>query len=320
MARIGGSSLDIFPLCLGGNVFGWTADESDSFALLDAFVDGGGNLVDTADVYSAWAPGHSGGESEETIGRWRARSAARDKLLLATKVGAHPQLPGLSSDAVSRAVDASLARLGVESVDLLYAHRDDPEMLVPEMASTFSALVDSGKARHIGLSNFTPARIDEWCTFAEAEGLHAPVALQPHYSLVERDFEVGGLREVAERHTLGVLPYYGLARGFLTGKYRPGVEVDSVRATGERSRASGARDYLDHPRGIAVLEALDEVSAARGVAAATVALAWLRQQPTVVAPIASARTPAQLPDLLESVVLELDDHELTRLGEASTSP
>lgn len=309
MTRIGTSDLDVLPLNLGGNVFGWTADRATSLAVLDAFVAAGGNFVDTADSYSAWVPGHTGGESETILGEWLQRTGRRDAVVLATKVSQHPEFKGLSPATVAGAADASLARLGVDHIDLYYAHYDDPEVPMAEIAGAFSALVDAGKVRHVGLSNFSPERIDEWCAVAETDGLHRPVALQPGYSLIDRAYETNGLRDAARRHDLAVLPYYALASGFLTGKYRPGAEVDSVRA-------AGAARHLD-ARGVRVLDALDEVAATRDVSVTSVALAWLRQQETVVAPIASARVPAQVPDLVASVHLDLDDAEVTMLTEAS---
>ena len=307
MVRIG--ELDVLPLNLGGNVFGWTADEQTSFAVLDAFVDGGGNFVDTADSYSAWVPGHSGGESESLIGAWLDRTGRRDDVVVATKVSRHPQFPGLSPDNVAKAIDASLARLRTDHVDLYYAHFDDESVPMAEVAGAFSRLVDDGKVRHVAISNLSPARIDEWFAAVEADGLNRPVALQPQYSLVERGFETDGMRDAARRHDLVVVPYYALASGFLTGKYRPGADVDSVRA-------GGASRYLDD-RGVRVLGALDDVAAAHGTSVTAVALAWLRQQETVAAPIASARTPEQVGDLLASTRVELAEAELAVLTEAS---
>lgn len=306
MALIGTSDLDVFPLNLGGNVFGWTANRDTSFDILDGFVAGGGNFVDTADVYSAWAPSNQGGESESIIGEW-LRSRGRERLLIATKVGAHPQFAGLRGANIKAAVDASLTRLGIDHIDLYYAHFDDAEVPAAEFAGAFSELVDAGKVRGIGISNFTPQRIDEWFAAVTADGLHAPVALQPHYNLVERGFETDGLRDAAARHGLGVLPYLGLARGFLTGKYR-----EAEGATG--ARAAGALAYLDE-RGRRVLAALDAVAAAHETRPAVVALAWLRQQGTV--PIASASRVEQLPDLLASARLTLSDDQLGELSAAS---
>lgn len=305
--RVGG--IDVLPLTLGGNVFGWTADEATSHAVLDAFVDAGGNFVDSADSYSAWVPGNRGGESEEMIGRWIRRTGRRDDLVIATKVSQHPEFTGLSPANVRKALDASLDRLGTDHVDVYYAHYDDPTVPMAEIVGVLSELVDAGKVREIAISNFSPDRIDEWFAVTEADGLHRAVALQPKYSLVERDFETDGLQDAARRHGLAVLPYYALASGFLTGKYRLGAEVDSPRA-------GGAGAYLDE-RGLRVLAVLDEVAAAHATSVTAVSLAWLRQRETVAAPIASARTPEQVPDLIASAHLDLDAEEVAALAEAS---
>ncbi|UOQ90755.1 aldo/keto reductase [Agromyces endophyticus] len=312
-ARIGASDLEIAPLSLGTNVFGWTADRDATFAVLDAFVADGANFVDTADGYSAWVPGNTGGDSERLIGEWIAARGSRDDVVIATKVSTHPEYPGLAAANVRAAADASLHRLGTDVIDLYYAHFDDAEVPLEETVGAFSALVDAGKVRAIGISNYSPERIDEWFRVTEANGFHRAVALQPHYNLVERDFESNGLRERAEREGLAVFPYFSLAKGFLAGKYR--TEAD-VTADGASVRAGGAAPYLGE-RGDRVLAALDEVAAAHGASVAAVSLAWLRQQPTVVAPIASARNVEQLGDLLASIQLELSDAELTALADAS---
>ena len=305
---IGTSDLSVYPLSLGGNVFGWTADRDTSFAVLDGYTAAGGNFVDTADSYSAWAPGNTGGDSERILGEWFAARGNRDDVVLATKVSQHPDFKGLAADNILKAADASLARLKSDHIDLYYAHFDDASVPLEESVAALSSLVDAGKVRYIGISNYTPQRIQEWFRITEAEGLHRAVALQPHYNLVERGFEDAYL-ELAERENLGVVPYYALASGFLTGKYRDGVAVDSARA-------AGASKYLDDG-GRAVLAALDDVAAAHSASVASVALAWLAAQPTVVAPIASARTVDQLPDLLASVDLELTLSELEALTDAS---
>ncbi|MFC6152442.1 aldo/keto reductase [Nocardioides yefusunii] len=307
MTRIG--DLEIVPLNLGGNVFGWTADEPTSHAVLDAFVEAGGNFIDTADVYSAWVPGNTGGDSELVIGSWLEARGRRDDVVIATKVCKHPEFPGLSPANVAKAADASLQRLRTDVIDLYYAHFDDETVPMVEIVSGLSALVDAGKVRNIAISNFSPARIDEWFAVTEAEGFHRAVALQPQYSLVERGFETNGLQAAAQRHDLAVLPYYSLASGFLTGKYRADGGVDSVRA-------GSASAYLDE-RGLAVLDALDAVAAAHDVEVASVALAWLRAQDTVAAPIASARTVEQLGALMASVDLELTAAEVQLLTDAS---
>lgn len=306
---LGTSDLSVFPLNLGGNVFGWTADRQTSFDILDAFTAGGGDFIDTADGYSAWVPGNTGGDSERLIGEWQELRGNRDELVIATKVSQHPDFQGLAGDNILKAADASLERLRTDRIDLYYAHFDDETVPLEETVTALSSLVDAGKVRYLGISNYSAARIAEWFEIADAKGLHRPVALQPHYNLVEREFE-GDLRTIAEREQLAVLPYFSLAKGFLTGKYRAGVDVDSVRA-------EGAQAYLaEHA---ALLPVLDEVAAAHGVSVATVSLAWLRSQPTVAAPIASARTVEQLPDLLSSATLELSSDELTALTDASVA-
>ncbi|MEU4091225.1 aldo/keto reductase [Streptomyces sp. NPDC026673] len=310
MALIGNSDLDVFPLCLGGNVFGWTSDEATSFEVLDAYTEAGGNFVDTADVYSAWVPGHSGGESETVIGSWLAKRGRRDDVIVATKVGSHPAFKGLKAATIKAAAEESLRRLGTDRIDLYYTHFDDPETPVEEIVGALDELVREGKVRHVAASNISPERLAASLEFADREGLTKYVALQQHYNLVEREQYEGPLREVVEAHGLASVPYFGLARGFLTGKYRPGVTVDSPRA-------EGAGAYLESERGPRVLAVLDEVAAAHGVEPASVALAWLRSRPTVVAPIASARTPEQLTALLASATLEPTAAELQRLTEAS---
>lgn len=304
---LGSSDLQVYPLNLGGNVFGWTADEQQSFEVLDAYTAAGGNFVDTADVYSVWADGNAGGESEAVIGRWLAARGVTD-LVVATKVGMHPEFKGLTADNVDRAVDASLGRLGVDSVDLYYAHADDTDVAIADIARTFSALVDSGRIRAIGASNFSDERLQAWLDAAAREQLHAPVAYQPKYNLVSREIEPTTL-PLTRASGIAVLPYSSLASGFLSGKYRDGATVDSARA-------EGAGKLLDD-RGRATLSALDEVATAHGVEVASVALAWLRQQDGVTAPIASARTVDQLPALIASVTLELSDSELAQLSAAS---
>lgn len=310
--RIGHSELAVAPLSLGANVFGWTADRDASFAVLDAFVAGGGDFVDTADGYSAWVPGNSGGDSEMIIGEWLAARGNREQLTIATKVSSHPEFSGLAAANVRAAADASLARLRTERIDLYYAHFDDPETPLEETVAAFSGLVDAGKVRAIGVSNYTADRVAEWFRIARAGGYHLPVALQPHYNLLERGFETNGLRAAAEAEGLSVFPYFGLAKGFLAGKYRDAADAE---AAGASPRAGGAVEYLDD-RGRRVLAALDAIAADRGVEVATVSLAWLRQQPTVGAPIASARTVEQLPALLASMDLDLSADELAALTAA----
>ncbi|MGW2408350.1 aldo/keto reductase [Streptomyces sp. NPDC001739] len=303
-------SLSVSPLSLGGNVFGWTADEAESFAVLDAYVAGGGNFIDTADVYSAWVPGNKGGESETVLGNWLASRGNRDDIVIATKVGAHPDYKGLSAATIKSAVEESLTRLRTDYIDLYYTHYDDESVEVGEFLTALDDLVRAGKVREIGASNISAQRLEESLAFSDREGVARYVALQPHYNLVSRDTYEGELADVAARNGVSAVPYYALASGFLTGKYRPGTAVDSARS-------GKAAQYLDTDRGPRVLEALDTVAAAHGAEPATVALAWLAAQPTVAAPIASARTTAQLAPLLAVTDLTLTAPELTLLNEAS---
>lgn len=306
---LGDSGIDVFPLSLGGNVFGWTAGRQTSFDVLDGYTAAGGDFIDTADAYSAWVPGNTGGESETIIGEWLAqRSGDRDDVVIATKAGRHPQFTGLAPDTVRAAARASLERLATDRIDLYYAHFDDEAVPMADIAAVFSELVDQGLVRAIGVSNFSAERVAEWLRIAGEEGLHAPVALQPHYNLVERGIEAD-LLPLAREAGLAVVPYSALASGFLTGKYRDG-------STPEGPRADGASRYLDG-RGRRVLAALDAAAEAHGAEVATVALAWLRSQPGVGAPIASARVMEQLPALIASASLELSAEELAALDEAS---
>ncbi|MDQ0404799.1 MULTISPECIES: aldo/keto reductase [unclassified Streptomyces] len=310
LRKLGSSDLEVFPLALGGNVFGWTADQDRSFAVLDAYTAAGGNFVDTADSYSAWVDGNSGGESETVLGRWFAARGNRDDVVLATKVSQHPEYPGLSAANIKAAADASLRRLGTDHIDLYYTHFDKPEVPVEEIIGALDELVKAGKVRHIAASNISAERLAASLEFSDREGLARYVALQPHYNLVSRDTYEGGLRDLAERSGLAAVPYYALAAGFLTGKYRPGASVDSPRA-------GGAAKHLETERGRRVLAALDEIAEAHDAPVATVALAWLAAQPTVAAPIASARTVEQLPALLGVAELSLTDDEVARLTRAS---
>ncbi|WP_405779128.1 aldo/keto reductase [Streptomyces sp. NBC_00859] len=310
LRALGSSDLQVFPLSLGGNVFGWSADEEQSFAVLDAYTAAGGNFIDTADTYSSWVPGNKGGESETVIGNWLAARGNRSDVVVATKVGSHPEYKGLSAANIKAAADASLSRLRTDHIDLYYTHFDDVSVPVEEIITALDDLVKAGKVRAIAASNLSAERLDASVAFSEAEGLARYVALQPHYNLVSRDTYEGELQDVAARHGLASVPYFALASGFLTGKYRPGVDVDSVRA-------EGAAKHLGTERGRKVLAALDKVAAEHGAEVATVALAWLAAQPTVAAPIASARTVAQLPALTAVAELKLTDAELAELTEAS---
>ncbi|NLU61263.1 aldo/keto reductase [Rhodococcus sp. HNM0563] len=312
MATIGNSDLEIFPLALGGNTLGWTADEATSFEILDAFMAAGGNFVDSADSYSAFAPGNSGGESETIIGNWKAARGIGNEVLVATKVGQHPEFAGLAPQNVAAAADASLKRLQSDHIDLYYAHADDPETPLEETIEAFDALVRSGKVRYIGLSNYSPSRIAEWLAIADDGGFARPVSLQPHYNLVHRaEYEREYAPLVAE-HNLGVLPYFALASGFLTGKYRTAADLDS----GIRARM--ASQYFS-ASGLAVIDALAEIATVHAVEIPTVALMWLSKRPGIVAPIASASRIEQLPAMLDSTRLVLTDLEFDRLTSLSNA-
>ncbi|MET8539225.1 aldo/keto reductase [Kitasatospora sp. NPDC004799] len=308
--RLGTSDLSVFPLSLGGNVFGWTADEEQSFAVLDAYAAAGGNFVDTADVYSSWAPGNTGGESETVLGNWLRSRGNRDDVVIATKVGMLAERSGLGAATIKAAAEDSLRRLGVERIDLYYTHRDD-DTPVEEFVTALDELVREGKVRAVAASNISAERLTEALAFAEREGLAKYVAVQPHYNLVSRGTFEGPLADVVADHGLATVPYYALASGFLTGKYRPGA------AGPDSARAEGAARYLAEPRGPRVLKALDTVAAELEVEPASVALAWLAARPTVAAPIASARTVEQLPPLLAGATLELTPEQTALLDAAS---
>jgi aryl-alcohol dehydrogenase-like predicted oxidoreductase len=303
MTKLGNTDLDVYGLNLGGNVFGWTADEPQSFAVLDAYTAAGGNFVDTSDLYGG------GGRSEEILGNWLTARGNRDDVVVATKVGMWDGRPGLSAKNIQAAAEDSLRRLQTDHIDLYYAHRDDPDTPLEETLTAFDALVRAGKVRHLGASNYSAERLAEALSISDRNGLARYAVLQPHYNLVERGYE-RDLAPLVDREGLATLPYFALAKGFLTGKYRSKDEtVDSPRA----ARASS---YLD-TNGERVLAALDEVAQAHGVSVATVSLAWLRVQPTVAAPIASARTPEQLTDLIASVSLDLTPDEVASLSRES---
>ncbi|MFB4293832.1 aldo/keto reductase [Nonomuraea sp. ATR24] len=307
MRSIGTTDLSVHPIALGTNVFGWTADKETSFAILDAYTEAGGNFIDTADVYPYWVTGES--TSESFIGEWMATRRNRDTLVLATKVGMLEGLKGLAPRTIRTAVENSLRRLRTDRIDLYWAHVDDTDTPLAESLGAFGELVTEGKVRHVGASNYAADRLAEALKVAREEGLPAYVALQQPYNLVERGYE-GELRDVVEREGLSSTPYFGLARGFLTGKYAPGVTVDSPRA------AQAAR-YLKFEYGLRTLEALAKVAAERGVKPATVALAWLAAQPTITSAITSGRDLTQLGPLLAAAELTLSDDELALLDEAS---
>lgn len=310
LRTLGSSGLRVFPLALGGNVFGWTADEAQSFAVLDAYAAAGGNFVDTADSYSAWAPGNEGGESETVVGKWLASRGNRSEIVVATKVGAHPSYKGLSATTIKGAAEESLRRLGTDHIDLYYTHFDDETVPVEEIVTALDQLVRDGKVREIAASNISPERLRASLDFSEREGLARYVALQPHYNLVSRDTYEGALQDTAAAAGLAAVPYFALASGFLTGKYRVGATVDSPRA-------DKAGQHLESERGRKVLAALDAIAKERGAEIATVALAWLAARPTVVAPIASARTVEQVPALVAVAGLDLTEQEQAALTAAS---
>lgn len=314
MRPIGTSSIKIAPLMLGGNVFGWTADEAMSHRLLDQFVDGGLNAIDTADAYSRWVPGHVGGESETVIGNWLAKSGKRAKVVLATKVGwdMGPGGKGLSRAHIMKSVEGSLKRLRTDVIDLYQSHRDDPETPQDETLAAYQTLVEQGKVRQIGASNYTGARLREALTISTAKKLPRYQCLQPHYNLYERAGYEGDLEPVVLAETIAVIPYYSLASGFLTGKYRSAADF------GKSPRGGGMQKYLD-ARGLRILAALDEISASLKATQAQVALAWLIARPSVTAPIASATSPQQLEALIGATHLKLPADAIARLDAASAS-
>jgi aryl-alcohol dehydrogenase-like predicted oxidoreductase len=308
LRRLGSTDLKIAPLVLGGNVFGWTADRTVSFAVLDAFVAGGGTMIDTADVYSAWVDGHQGGESESMIGEWLKASGKRDDVLIATKVGMLPGEGGekLAPARIAAAAEASLRRLGPDRLDLYYAHQDDDSQTQDAVLEAFRKLVDAGKVRVIGASNFHAARLKSAVEAAKTSDLPRYHVLQPEYNLVSRTKFEGELQDYCVTENIGVLPYYGLASGFLTGKYRTKDDLgQSVRG--------GRMGELLEGTGKAVLEAMDWVVEATGATHAQVALAWLIAQPGVTAPIASATSVKQVEDLLPAMTLELSKDQLDAL-------
>jgi aryl-alcohol dehydrogenase (NADP+) len=291
-------------------VFGWTIDEERSFAVLDAYAQAGGNFIDTADSYGRGGPGGAG-ESERILGRWMASRGNRNELVIATKVGMSPDLRGLSEATIARGIEASLERLGIDTVDLYYAHKDDPDTPLEETLGAFGQLIGEGKIRHAAASNYSASRLSEALGIGERAGMARYEALQPHYNLMERTGYEGELAGICEQNGLACLPYFGLAKGFLTGKYsRDGQLPDSPRA-------QSVRDSYFNERGFAVLDALSEIAGEHETSLAAVALAWLLAQRTVVAPIASATSIEQLAELLASVELRLTPEELAQLDAAS---
>ncbi|MGJ9373892.1 aldo/keto reductase [Nesterenkonia sp. CF4.4] len=307
---LGNTDIEASGLCLGANTFGWTSDRDTSFEVLDAYRAAGGNFLDTADSYSAWVDGNSGGESETILGEWLAARGTRDDVVVATKVSQHPEFKGLSGTNVAAAAEASLRRLQAEHIDLYYAHFDDEQTPLEETVGAFEDLVRAGKIRAVGLSNYTPERIREWFEIARRTGASLPVALQPHYNLVHRrDFEAGK-SELARQERLAVMPYFALASGFLAGKYRRREDLEGA------ARAGMAGKYFSES-GVRVLETLDEIAHRLEVEMPTVALAWLRTRPQILAPIASARTTEQLPALLAGAQLELSAQDADALTAVS---
>jgi aryl-alcohol dehydrogenase-like predicted oxidoreductase len=312
MRNLGRSGIRVAPLAFGGNVFGWTADEASAFTLLDKFVDSGFNLIDTADVYSRWAPGHVGGESETIIGNWLKHVGKRDAAVIATKVGMEmaPDKKGLSKAYIRQAVDASLRRLQTDYIDLYQSHADDPDTPQEETLDAYAELIKEGKVRAIGASNFSAERLLQALKISEKCGYPRYESLQPLYNLYDRAEYESTLEPVCREHELGVMCYYGLASGFLTGKYRS--EQDLAQSV----RGQGVKKYMNE-RGFRILAALDEVAERYQGTPARVALAWLISRPTVTAPIASATSIAQLDDLMAAVDLKLDQQALALLDQAS---
>ena len=309
--KLGKSDLEFVPIAFGGNVFGWTADEATSHMLLDAFVDAGFSFVDTADVYSRWFPGNKGGESETVIGTWLKKdSAKRDRIVLATKCGMGLPSGALSAKNIKESVDASLKRLNTDHIDLFQSHKDDKDTPQEETLATYGELIKAGKIRFIGASNFDAPRLAEAAKIATEKGLPRYESLQPHYNLMERGLFEGALEDECLKQGIGVIPYYSLASGFLTGKYRSEADV------GNAQRGAGVKKYIS-PKGTAVLKALDDAAEKNGATLAQVALAWLLQRKSITAPIVSATSLKQLDDVLNSTTLELDPESVAALDRAS---
>jgi len=309
---LGASDLDVSPICLGGNVFGWTADLDASFAVLDRFLELGGNFVDTANVYSAWVPGNQGGESETIIGRWVAERGVRDRVVIATKVGMGSGKfdKGLSRDRIRRGVEESLARLQLDAIDLYYAHEDDPATPLSETMAAFDELVREGLVRAVGSSNYTADRLRAALDVSAADGVVAFSVHEPHFNLLDRDGYEGPLEQLCRERGLGVTPYFALARGFLSGKYRPDQPLPAS------GRAAGVeRDYMN-PRGWGMLETLDRIAAGHGVSQSQVSIAWLLHRPGITAPIVSATSPAQVSELADAAAVVLSDQDIAALDAA----
>ena len=303
MIKLANTDLTIYPLCLGGNVFGYSADKQNSEAVLSFYADNGGNFIDTADMYSQWAPGHIGGESETIIGDWMAKRGNRQKMIIATKVSKLDTRPGLKATNIKAACDESLKKLKSDYIDLYYAHQDDLDTPIEESLGAFDELIKAGKVRYIAASNFTPERLQESLNISKANGLSSYIASQDQYNLLDREYEKG-LMPTIEKNNLSQIPFYGLARGFLTGKYRPGVSVESVRASGVASNYANERGWN-------LLSKLDKIAKEKKTTVAAISLAWLRAQPTVATPIASATKLEQIKEIMP--IVELSSQELQTL-------
>ena len=303
MINLANTDLTVYPLCLGGNVFGYSADKENSEAVLSFYADNGGNFIDTADMYSQWAPGHIGGESETIIGDWMAKRGNRQKMIIATKVSKLDTRPGLKAANIKAACDESLKRLKSDYIDLYYAHQDDLDTPIEESLGAFDELIKAGKVRYIAASNFTAERLQESLNISKANGLSSYIASQDQYNLLDREYEKGLMPTIA-KNGLSQIPFYGLSRGFLTGKYRPGVSVESVRASGVASNYANERGWN-------LLSKLDQIAKEKKTTVAAISLAWLRAQPTVATPIASATKLEQIKEIMP--IVELSSQELQTL-------
>ena len=299
MIKLANTDLTIYPLCLGGNVFGYSADKENSEAVLTFYADNGGNFIDTADMYSQWAPGHIGGESETIIGNWMKKRGNRSQMIIATKVGKLDTKPGLSPSNIISACEDSLKRLGSDYIDIYYSHQDDLDTPIEQSLGAYDSLIKAGKVRYIAASNFTPERLQESLDISKELNLASYIASQDQYNLMERDYE-NSLMPTLKSNGLSQIPFYGLARGFLTGKYRKGKTVESIRANGVNT--SYAND-----RGWAMIDKLDQIAKDKNISVAAVALAWLRAQETVSAPIASATKLEQIKEIMPIVELSSDE-------------
>ena len=299
MIKLANTDLTIYPLCLGGNVFGYSADKESSEAVLTFYADNGGNFIDTADMYSQWAPGHIGGESETIIGNWMKKRGNRSQMIIATKVGRLDTKPGLSPSNIISACEDSLKRLGSDYIDIYYSHQDDLDTPIEQTLGAYDSLIKAGKVRYIAASNFTPERLQESLDISKELNLASYIASQDQYNLMERDYE-NSLMPTLKSNGLSQIPFYGLARGFLTGKYRKGKTVESIRANGVNT--SYAND-----RGWAMIDKLDQIAKEKNISVAAVALAWLRAQETVSAPIASATKLEQIKEIMPIVELSSDE-------------